>query len=397
MIEIKREIYKILEKEFAYPEITILLGARQVGKTFLMNKLLNYAQKKGKRARFYDLEQPDTLLSFNQSDKDIIQILTQNTEVVFIDEFYYFKNASHVFKAIYDKGYKVKIFASGSSSLEIHKHLKESLAGRKRIFSIYPCDFTEMNQVWTRNCFNNVIKYGGLPGITKYKDPNDIIMLLSDIHQSYILKDVKSLIKEENIRAFNNLIYLLALYQGSIISVSSLAREIGLTPKSVDNYLNILSHTGVLFPVFSFSRNMGNELRKSRKYYLYDLGIRNMIVKDFRDAEEREDRGFLYESFVFLELVKMLDPVSEIRFWRTKDGKEVDFIFIKNRVPFPIEVKTHINAGEIPSGLISFLRRYPKTQKAFIFNLKYIGEKSYENTRIFYKKIVHSRDFKDWI
>ena len=205
------------------------------------------------------------------------------------------------------------------------------------------------------------------------------------------------MIKEENIRAFNNLIYLLAVHQGSLISVSNLAKEIGLTPKSVDNYLNILSHTGVLFPVFSFSRNMGNELRKSRKYYLYDLGIRNMIVKDFRDAEEREDRGFLYESFVFLELVKILDPVSEIRFWRTKDGKEVDFIFIKNRVPFPIEVKTHINAGEIPSGLISFLRRYPKTQKAFIFNLKYTGEKSYKNTRIFYKKTVHIRDFKDWI
>jgi len=394
MINIEREIYPILKREFNYNEITILIGARQVGKTHLLRKLYHVAKEKGKNCKFFDLEQPETLLLFNKSEQEIINLLTHNTDIVFLDEFYYFKNASHIFKAIYDRGCKTKIFASGSSSLQIHKHIRESLAGRKRVFSIFPCNLNEMYQLWKEDSLYNYLKYGGLPGITKCKNPNDILLLLSDIHQSYILKDVKSLLKEENIRAFNHLVYLLAERQGSIISISNLSREIGLTSKSVENYLNVLSHTGVAFPVISFSRNMGNELKKSKKYYLYDLGIRNMILKDFRNIEDREDAGFIYESFVFLELQKMIDPVSEIRFWRTKNGKEVDFIFIKNRIAFPIEVKSHIKPGQVPSGISVFLKRYPHTKKAFIFNLDYEDKKIINKTHVFYKKFENISKFR---
>ncbi|MCK4835951.1 MAG: ATP-binding protein [Candidatus Aminicenantes bacterium] len=397
MIEINRKIYPVLKTELNYDEITILIGARQVGKTHLMKKLFKLYQKQGKKAKFYDLEQPETLLLFNKSEQDIIKELVRDNNVIFLDEFYYIKNASHIFKAIYDSGYKTKIFASGSSSLQIHKHLKESLAGRKRIYTIFPCSYQEMIDLWGNNCLENYLKYGGLPGISKYKNTKDIILLLSDIHQSYILKDVKSLLKEENIRIFNNLIYLLAERQGSIISINNLARELTLTSKSIDNYLNILSHTGVAFLVMSFSRNMGNELKKSKKTYLYDIGIRNMILKDFRNLAEREDRGYIYESFVFLELQKMVDPLSEIRFWRTKDGKEVDFIFIRNRIPFPIEVKSRIKPGEVTSGLSAFLHRYPQVPKAFVFNLEYEGQVDFNNTKIYYKKLTAISKFIRWI
>ncbi len=113
---------------------------------------------------------------------------------------------------------------------------------------------------------------------------------------------------------------------------------------------------------------MGNELKKSKKYYLYDIGIRNMIVKDFRPFKSRPDKGFLFESLVFLELNKQLDPYSESRFWRTKDGREVDYIYIHNRLLFPIEVKSDLSKDIIPRGLTAFLKRYPETQKAFVFS-----------------------------
>jgi predicted AAA+ superfamily ATPase len=396
-VEIKRQVYPDLKAELAYDGITLLIGARQVGKTHLMKKLFKEYQKLGKKVTFYDLEQPDTLLLFNRSEQDITKLLTKGNEVIFLDEFYYLKNASHIFKAIYDSGYKIKIFASGSSTFQIHKHLKESLAGRKRIYTIFPCSFQEMADLWGKDCFNLYLKFGGLPGISKLNKPKDIVLLLSDIHQSYILKDVKSLLKEENIRIYNNLIYLLAERQGSIISINSLAGELGLTSNSIDNYLNILSQTGVSYLVMSFSRNMGNELKKSKKYYLYDIGIRNMILKDFRPLSGREDRGYLLESFVFLELNKMVDPVSEIRFWRTKDGKEVDFIFIRNRVPFPIEVKSKIKYGEITPGMSSFLKRYPQVPKAFVFNLNYEGEMDFKQTKIYYKKLTEISNFLQWI
>ena len=112
-----------------------------------------------------------------------------------------------------------------------------------------------------------------------------------------------------------------------------------------------------------------------------------MIVKDFRNIEDREDAGFIYESFVFLELQKMVDLVSEIHFWRTKDGKEVDFIFIKNRIAFPIEVKSHIKPGQVPSGISAFLKRYPQTKKAFIFNLDYEDKKQLIKPRFFIKNL----------
>ncbi len=192
--------------------------------------------------------------------------------------------------------------------------------------------------------------------------------ILHELLSSYIIKDVKSLVKEENIRAFNHLLYLLAERQGSTISIHSLANQVKLSSKAVDRYLDILEGTYVNYRVYSFSKNLGNELKKSCKTYLYDLGIRNAIVKDFSDPATRADRGILLETFVFLQLQTMLTPNMEIKFWRTKDGDEVDFILLKDRNPIPIEVKSSITNADIPKGLKKFLLRYPHTKTAFVIN-----------------------------
>ncbi|MCD4813184.1 ATP-binding protein [bacterium] len=379
---IKRLIFNKLLEEIKRPEINILLGPRQVGKTTLLKQLQKYAKSHGSQTHFYDLEQPQVLAEFNTSDQLIIEKLTRSGSILFIDEFHYLENASKLFKAIYDSDQHVKIFCSGSSSLEIHKHLRESLAGRRLLFHIFPLQFSEIHASRSRTVLDDYLVYGGLPGLTHIETEERKQQLLVELLSSYILKDVKSLVKEENIRVFNHLLYLLAENQGSVISVHSLANQVNMSSKAINRYLDILEGTYVNFRIYSFSRNLGNELKKSCKTYLYDLGIRNAILKDFSSMRGRADKGVLMESLVFLKLQSILSPNMEIKFWRTKTGDEVDFILLKNRKPYPIEVKSNCHLPELPKGLKRFLDRYPETEKAFVVNNNLSDQIYYQSCKV---------------
>ena len=364
---INRFVINKLQEEINLPEINILLGPRQVGKTTLLKQLQQYAINAGHKTNFFDLEQPQTLAEFNLPDREIIQKLTQSGDVIFIDEFQYIQNASKIFKAIFDSDKKIKIFCSGSSSLEIHRHLKESLAGRRFLFRIYPLQFAELKNYNPNFKLESYLRFGGMPGLTHTTSEERKQEILSELLSSYIQKDIKALVKEENIRAFNHLLYLLAENQGSTISIHSLSNQIKLSSKAIDRYLDTLEETYVNYKIHSFSSNLGNELKKSCKTYLYDLGIRNAILKDFSPPLERKDKGVLLESFVLLKLKTMLSPNTEIKFWRTKDGSEVDFILLKNRKPIPIEVKSQLADTKIPRGLKNFLTRY-NAKTAYVVN-----------------------------
>ncbi|MCK5591440.1 MAG: ATP-binding protein, partial [Candidatus Pacebacteria bacterium] len=277
---IKRFLMEKLKKEINQPEINIILGARQVGKTTLLKQLQKIIEQSGRKTHFFDLEQPQVLAEFNQHPQEIINKIRSSGQTVFIDEFQYIQNASKIFKAIYDDNIPIKIFCSGSSSLEIHKHIKESLAGRRFLFRLYPLQLSEIITYNKKYTLQKYLQYGGMPGLTKTQSEQRKQLILSELLGSYILKDIKSLIKEENIRAFNHLLYLLAENQGSTISVHSLSNQIRLSSKAVNRYLDILEETYVNFRVYSYSKNLGNELKKSCKTYLFDLGIRNAILKD---------------------------------------------------------------------------------------------------------------------
>ncbi len=380
---INRNILNKLQQELSRPEILILLGPRQVGKTTLLRMLQDYAKDKGYQTAFFDLEQPEILADFNRSDKEIIQKIAGSGKIIFIDEFQYVANISKIFKAIFDSDKKIKIICSGSSSLEIHKHLKESLAGRRFLYRIYPLTYGELKFGLKDYTLEDYLRFGGMPGLTQTDLTERKQQILSELLGSYILKDVKSLVKEENIRAFNHLLYLLAENQGSTISVNSLANEVAMSSKAVNHYLDILEQTYVNYRIYSYSKNLGNELKKSCKTYLYDLGIRNCLLKDF-SGSDRKDYGITLESFVFLRLQTMLQPNIEIKFWRTKDGGEVDFILLKDRNPIPIEVKAKIERSEIPAGLKRFLNRYPAVQSAYVINGSINDQVNLDKCRIHY-------------
>lgn len=371
---INRSIYKELAIEISKPFISILIGPRQVGKTFLMRQLEENCRRNGLKTLFQNLEDPEDLRSFSGDEDQLIkQMKNLNAEVLFLDEFHYLKNATRIFKVMYDSGMKLKIFASGSSSMEIHKHLKESLAGRFRLSLVYPLYGNELRQL-PGYYFEEFLRFGGLPGLTQEQEASDKMTLLKNVLQTYLLKDIKALIREENIRAFNSLLYSLAQNQGQVVSIAALAREVGLSEPAVKHHLELMAMTYVCFPIDSYSRNLANELKKVKKYYLYDTGIRNCILNDYSQLDDRRDKGVIIESFVALSVIKQLKANMEVKFWRTRQGDEVDFILLKNRIPVPVEVKYRLPMPVVPEGIRKFLQKYPDAPFALVFSKDAFGE-----------------------
>jgi predicted AAA+ superfamily ATPase len=372
-MDIKRIIYEGLASEIVKPYISIFIGPRQVGKTFLMRQIEEECRRNGLRALFHNLEDPDDLRWYIGDEKQLIKRMKNiDADVMFLDEFHYLNNATRIFKVLYDSKIKVKIFASGSSSMEIHKHLKESLAGRFRLSLIHPLFGNEMQQLPDYS-FGEYLRFGGLPGLVHEQGYEDKMALLKNVLQTYLLKDIKALIKEENIRAFNGLLYHIAQNQGQLVSVAALAREVGLSEPAVKHHLELMAQTYVCFPMDSYSRNLANELKKVKKYYLYDTGIRNCILNDYSRLDDREDKGAIIESFVALSIIKQLKSNMEVKFWRTRQGDEVDFILLKNMIPVPVEVKYKISSLDVPDGMRKFLQKYPDAPFGLVFSKEAIG------------------------
>lgn len=392
-MQVKRNIINRLRAEIIEPKVSILLGARQVGKTTLLRRIEALVREMGRTTAYYNLESSADLEKLSGTRRDVIQQLTSNGDVIFIDEFHYLENASKIFKAIVDQETPVKIFASGSSSLEIHKHLKESLAGRYYKTMIFPLTLSEYDQIPNAS-LDNYLMWGGMPGLIHCQSNEEKTRLLENIVSTYITKDIKGLIKEENVRSFNSMLYLLASHQGSLVLKSELAREVGVSEPTVARHLEILSQTYVCHLLNSYSGNLANELKKSMKVYLFDIGIRNSMLKDFRKPDDRNDKGAIYETFVYLHMILQLKPNMEVRFWRTKKGDEVDFILIKNRVPVPVEVKSNLKEAKTPSAMKAFLKAYPQSPFGIVFSNLTHSTAECEGKQIYFQRWEESENIE---
>ena len=402
MPEFQRNLYEEIKETAKSTKISYLFGARQVGKTHLLKKLY----KNFKKSKYYNLEIPEHNRLFNGTEEEIFNLIKDSGDFVFIDEFRYIKNASKIFKAIYDLGdfdskQKTKIFASGSSALEMHKHLSESMAGRFKKFNIKPLSVEEFRNLYdTHDDFINYLTYGGLPGVydsDENPDNKTKQEYLKQIFNTYIQKDVKSLVKEENLSAFNDLIYYLACNQGDILPSSNIAPEVKTTEKTVERYLDILQNTFVLYKIQSFSGNLSNELKKSKKYYFYDLGIRNAILGRFLSPEKAKDKGKIWETYVCLYLMSIINEANtQIKFWRTSDNNlEIDFIYLRDQIPYPIEVKSNIRKPEVPAAFKTFIKSYTNTPFGVVMNEKLDEEIDYKGTKIYFisfKNIEYLRE-----
>jgi predicted AAA+ superfamily ATPase len=322
-MSLKRDAYKGITDGIKRREVSIITGPRQVGKTTLLKELFSFCRREKRECTYYNLEMPHDLSLFGGDPQKVLETVCSGTKIIMIDEFHYLPNATRFFKAVYDGCPKIKIFASGSSALEMHKHMKESLAGRRILNRVFPLSFKEWLPSVTnkeplpgsidratdpaihkilQNHLEKFLIYGGMPGLVHEKTEEDKKRLLLDLVATYIQKDIKALLRDEDVISFNRLLSVLAAQDSGILSENAISGSLNYSLRQVRKDITILNQMFLLYSLKPFSTNRGRELKQANKTYLFDHGIRNAILNDFRKCEDRPDKGAIYESFVFLEM-----------------------------------------------------------------------------------------------
>lgn len=384
-----RDIFPAVSAHLKEEEITVIIGPRQVGKTTLVTQLKDHLTAAGVASSavyYFNLDVLTDRAIFN-TQSDFIQFIKnrlsgQNKLYIFIDEAQRIENAGIFFKGVYDLHLPIKLILTGSSSLEIRAKTSESLTGRKRLFRLYPLSFGEyiyfvdkslVSFLNKQDAFasaklavylHEFIVSGAYPKVILEKDHEKKAAYLEEIFTSYVEKDVVNFLRIKNAVSFTQFVQIVSYELGGLFNSERVSKELAIKRETVKRYLDILEETFIVRRVFPFFRSPATEIRKMPKIYFLDSGIRN-FAKDGRDffsqnAEKREERGSLLENFIFNELVKL--DVPNIRFWRTKDDAEVDFIIEKKGMIIPIEVKSSRAVSSISRGFRSFMSRYaPKT------------------------------------
>lgn len=305
----------------------IIMGARQVGKSTLLQQLLggneNVLWMNGD-----ELDVQDLLANMTSTR---IRTVIGRKKVVVIDEAQRIPEIGLRLKLITDQIPDVQVVATGSSSFELANRVNETLTGRKREIRMFPLTFSEMvNHIGfleeTRMLPHRLI-YGYYPEVVC--NPGDERVVLKELSESYLYKDVLSL---ESINKPDKLVRLLkalALQVGSQVSYNEIGGLVGLDSKTVERYIDILEKSFIVFRLSSFSRNQRNELKASKKIYFWDLGIRNAVIGNLAQVENRTDVGELWENFVIAERLKKNsydNSFVQSYFWRTRLQQEVDYL-----------------------------------------------------------------------
>ncbi len=404
-MSLKRIIYDEVISDLVRREVGIIIGPRQAGKTTLLKEIAKYCIKKKIKYLYFDLEMPSDANYFARDFQYVLTDIGKTKQTILIDEFHYLPNATKLFKAIYDGFKGIKVFASGSSAIEMHRHLKESLAGRRRLYRLFPLSFSEWlpgksstvrlpkdihSKINTnihrklRAYLEEFVIFGGMPGLVHERGLESKKRLLLDLVATYIQKDIKALLREEDILSFNRLLVLLAGQEGNLLSENGISQTLNYSLRQVRKDIAILNQMFLLDILKPFFTNRGRELKQTNKIYYFDSGIRNAILRDFRGLSQRPDKGFLLESFVLHEMQKNLRVSQEIYYWRTREKDEVDFIFVQDRIPIAIEVKSKITTVDIPVGIQQFLKRYPECNTAVVLNDNLTEEIVYQNRRVIF-------------
>lgn len=353
-------------------DIVLLYGARQVGKTTLMKII----QEKYISQPFFsfDLEEEGDLEALNQSPKLFIDYLKtykardgKQNIVIFIDEIQYLDNPTSLLKYIYDHYEMIKFIISGSSTLEIRGKLKDSLAGRMMKFEIFPLSFEEFLIFKGKENLANLIGkpvalksvndelsfyykefllFGGYPKVVLTDWEEVKKAYLQQLYDTYIQKDIKDIGKIGDIEKFNNLLKLLAEQAGNLVNISELSSIIGINMPTLKERLFLLENTFVIKLIKPFSKNIRWELAKMPKVYFIDNWLRNCCEKKF----EITGNGFENSFFAYINNGYKAD---EIRFYRTKDKQEVDFVL--DGKPYELKLKY---TGKRLSALGLFQERY---------------------------------------
>ncbi|MBU0722896.1 ATP-binding protein [Patescibacteria group bacterium] len=388
-----RIIVKEIKKYLFADDIIVLHGARQVGKTSILNLLQNYLKEKKCPVYYIDLEDSRFVKILDSGVNEFIKhleeegykaTLEKKRLFVFIDEIQYLSNPSQFLKLIADHHKNIKLIVSGSSSFDIKNKFKDSLVGITVNFEIFNLSFEEFlifkNYYWNhkiknvtekkqnelREFFKEYVLYGGYPKIVLTPESEQKEKYLQQIIDTYIKKDIRDLADIKDITKFNKLLEVLSSQSGQLLNVAELANTCNIASQTVEKYLFILENIYIIKLVKPFHQNIRSELFKTPKIFFYDSGLAQMLwLKEL----QKEILGNIFETAIFSELVKKHGK-DNIFYWRTKDKKEIDFILrIKNQI-IPIEVKLHFTRFN-PTAINYFNEKY-KVKKLYcaVYNKK---------------------------
>lgn len=408
---------KVISKYLPRKEIIGVRGARQVGKTTLLKEIISSIS--GDQVSL-SMDLAENRRALEESPLDFVQRRKQEGQMLnlFLDEIQKVKEAGEKLKIIYDHFSEVKILISGSSSLELKTNVLPALVGRLLLLELYTFDFGEYLQVKEPGLgklyegkhrsllallsgnsplekpsfpeefvklWKEYVIFGGYPEIVKSTEEEEKKMLLKNIYNLYLEKDIAGFFKVEESSSFEDFLKALSFIIGNLLNVSSLATKINLPFRKAEEFLTILQHTYIIRLIKPFHRNVLTELKKSPKVYFLDVGLRNAILNNFIAFDNRTDTGQLLENHVCRQLISHFKEY-EIRFWRTTGKAEVDFILTKGEEIIPVEVK--LSGRIIGKSLHSFLDIY-QPKKALIVTLDLFAQEQVNQTTIFYVPVFY--------
>ena len=411
---IKRMLFKELRDHLSQKEMTLIIGPRQAGKTTLMLLLRNYLDKKGERTVFLNLDiESDNRFFTSQLNlvKKIELEIGRDKGYVFVDEIQRKENAGLFLKGLYDMNLPYKFILSGSGSMELKEKIHESLVGRKRVFELStlsfeeffnfktdykyetkPQDFFSLDRERTTTFLNEYLNFGGYPRVVLEHSAQEKRNIMSEIYQSYLEKDITYLLRVEKTAAFSDLVRAMAGQAGNLTNFSELSSIVGISTKTVKDYLWYLEKTFILHKITPYFRNLKKEISKSPVYYFHDLGLRNYAAGVFGNVETSRDIGFVFQNFLFNFLTEKVESPSKISFWRTKDKAEVDFVISSATEIIPIEVKhTALKKPKITRGLRSFIEKH-QPKRAFLVNLTLKETLNLDGTVIYFRPFYEIGD-----
>lgn len=337
----KRDLQSVIQERCFQGKAIILLGARQVGKTTLLKKII---QEQHVEALYLNCDEPQTVAALTNCNLKELQMIVGANKFVVIDEAQKVDNIGLTLKLIVDNMPDVQVIATGSSAFELRNCLNEPLTGRKYEYQMFPISSKEIYQssgyLDLKGLLETRLIYGSYPDILNHaNDARELLRMLTD---SYLYKDI---LATDNLRkpdVLDKLLRALAFQVGSEVSYNELAQTVGTDSKTVERYIELLEKCYIIFRLHGLSRNLRNELKKAKKIYFYDNGVRNAVIQQFAPLELRNDAGALWENFFISERVKRNHyqlNYCNTYFWRTKSQLEIDYIEEQNGQMTVFEMK----------------------------------------------------------
>lgn len=401
---IRRRLLSSLTAHLDQPEITVLVGPRQSGKTTILKRLESELRAGGRKTLWLNLDFEDDFrhVASQGSLLQKIQLeLGSGGGVVFIDEIQRRENAGLFLKGLYDQGLPWKFVVSGSGSIELKEKISESLVGRKRLFELSTVSFGEFADFRTGyrytdrlrdyfrtepsktdQLFREYLMYGGYPRVVLADTHQEKLATINEIFRSYLEKDIVYLLRVEKSESFSNLVRVLASQSGKMVSYSELSATLGLSLATVKLYLWYLEKTYIIDKVTPWYTNIRKEITKAPVYYFRDIGLRNFAAGSFGALSDSE-AGFAFQNVIHA-MLKERFPLADstIHYWRTKDKAEVDFVLRSGDTVTPLEVKYRdMKKLDVRRSFLGFLTRY-HPEFGYIVNRNYSDEALICQTRV---------------